>query len=102
MRALTALRESPRASSGTAMLWPTERRGLSEEPGFWNTICTARDRGSLAMSRPSNKITPSLGVVSPRIIRAIVDLPEPLSPARPNTSPFASLKLTSLTARTSP
>ena len=40
--------------------------------------------------------------VSPMIIRAIVDLPEPLSPASPKTSPFASEKLTSLTAFTSP
>ena len=31
-------------------------------------------------------------------MRAIVDLPEPLSPARPNTSPGSSRKLTSLTA----
>ena len=35
-------------------------------------------------------------------MRAIVDLPEPLSPARPKASPLDSLKLTSLTAFTSP
>ena len=32
----------------------------------------------------------------------MVDLPEPLSPARPKTSPLARVKLTSLTAFTSP
>ena len=60
---------SLRASSGTAIDWPIERRGLSEEPGFWNTICTAALRaravGSPAKSRPSNRIAPSLGSRQP-------------------------------------
>ena len=34
------------ASSGTAIDWPMVLRGLSDDPGFWNTICTWREMGA--------------------------------------------------------
>ena len=36
----------------------------------------------------------------PAIMRPRVDFPQPDSPTRPTTSPFATLRLTSVTART--
>ena len=39
------------------------------------------------MSFPSKKISPSVGSISLRIARAVVDFPHPLSPTSPRLSP---------------
>ena len=69
------------------MDWPTVRRGFNDEPGFWKTIWTrrpcAREPAAPDTLSPSILISPAVGVSSPMIIRAMVDLPDPLSPARP-------------------
>src|ERR1700674_5028354 len=56
------------------------------------------DKG--ARSEPSNHTSPAVGSISFSTERPIVLLPEPDSPTRPNTSPFAISELTSSTART--
>src|SRR5450759_3753415 len=56
------------------------------------------DKG--ARSEPSNHTSPAVGSISFSTERPIVLLPEPYSPTRPSTSPFAISKLTSSTART--
>jgi len=50
------------------------------------------------MGSPSNRISPSLGVMSPVIIFSVVDLPDPFGPRYPVTSPARARKLTSRTA----
>ena len=53
-----------------------------------------------ARSKPPNHTSPAVGSISFSTERPIVLLPEPDSPTRPSTSPFAISKLTSSTART--
>src|SRR5580692_6431801 len=48
----------------------------------------------LAWSRPSMRIVPALGAVTPPRIFIIVDLPAPFSPIRPSTSPRSTRRLT--------
>ena len=47
---------------------------------------------------PWTRTLPSLGSSTPAMILSIVDLPEPLVPTRPSTSPFFTLKETCLRA----
>src|SRR5579863_279483 len=51
-----------------------------------------------AIGSPRNRIWPALGSMSPVIIFRVVDLPEPLGPRYPVTSPARAMKLTSFTA----
>src|SRR5260221_3643495 len=55
-------------------------------------------RASPAIASPSNTISPPLGFCRPSSILARVDLPQPDSPTRPNTSPLARRSETPLTA----
>ena len=55
-----------------------------------------------AMSSPLKIILPSVGVLSCRIERPVVDFPQPDSPTSPSVSPRRMKKLTSSTAFTSP
>ena len=60
---------------------------------------------SASTSSPSSRICPSIAVFSGRrrrIAPAIVDLPQPDSPARPSTSPFSIWRSTPRTAGTPP
>ena len=63
-------------------------------------------RSSSSTSSPSKRISPPVmtagGRRTRRIAWAMVDLPQPDSPARPNTSPGDDRKETSLTARAGP
>src|SRR5690606_368822 len=54
------------------------------------------------MTRPSNTIRPLVGPYNPRMVRASVDFPQPLSPTTVTASPRASWKSTPSTARTWP
>src|ERR1700726_110886 len=91
-------------SSGRSKAAPTDRRGLSDEPTFWNTICACLRNGpsawdgNRATSAPSNSILPPLCRNSWSSRRPRVDLPQPLSPTRPNTSPGEIENETSFTA----
>ena len=49
---------------------------------------------------PSTSTVPEVGVSSPRIRRASVDLPQPDSPTMPSTLPAGTLNVTSSTAIT--
>ena len=53
-------------------------------------------RGAL----PKTEMTPELGCSRPRIILMVVDLPDPLGPSRPKTSPRRTSRSISLTAFT--
>ena len=55
-----------------------------------------------AMSLPSNRIAPEFGGSWPLIVLKQVVLPAPFGPIMARNSPGATLKLTSLTARTPP
>src|SRR5688572_3226998 len=51
---------------------------------------------------PSTAISPSVGGKLPAMILTMVDLPAPLSPIRPTTSPASTVKLSSVNARMAP
>ena len=51
---------------------------------------------------PSTAISPSVGGKLPAMILTMVDLPAPLSPMRPTTSPGPTVKLSSVRARMAP
>ena len=48
--------------------------------------------GSACTSWPQIRAVPAVGVMKPVIIRMVVDLPAPLGPRKPSTSPRATLK----------
>ena len=88
------------------MAKPRVMRGLSEAKGSWKMICM-RERirrissvERLCRSIPSKTTCPEVGSYKRKTRRPIVDLPEPLSPANPNTSPRRMVKLTPSTALT--
>ena len=64
-------------------------RGLSDEYGSWKIICISRRSGFNApvrrcvMSSPSKRIVPLVGSSSRMIRRAVVVLPQPVSPTMP-------------------
>ena len=49
-------------------------------------------------SAPQMRAVPALGGMKPASIRMVVDLPAPLGPRKPSTSPRATVKDTSSTA----
>jgi hypothetical protein len=50
------------------------------------------------MSWPQMRAVPAVGSMKPASMRMVVDLPAPLGPRKPTTSPLATEKLTSSTA----
>src|SRR5450756_830772 len=93
-------------TNGSPTMRLTVRRGLSEEYGSWNTICSlrlsARNAGlsSAVISAPSKKTLPEVGSIRRMTSLPVVDLPQPLSPTSPSTSRRRNSKLTPSTART--
>ena len=98
-----------------SMIWsPTRKTGFSEVIGSWKTKPTLAPRMSCSSrsvickrSRDPSMTWPprtSAGGVGRRPTSDIIvtDLPEPLSPTTPRSSPRARVKLTRLTACTSP
>ena len=86
-------------------------RGLSEVNGSWKIICISRRsaRSSAGRRRPISisappavrmKMSPAVGSIALRMQRAVVVLPQPLSPTRPSVSPSSMWKSTPSTART--
>src|SRR5579859_345234 len=104
---------TPLTSSGSPTISSSVMRELSDENGSWKIICISRlkgrreARGAAAMSTtepsPALKSTwPSVGSRARRTHRAVVVLPQPLSPTSDNVSPGRTKKLTSSTARMLP
>ena len=100
----------PCARIGSAIVAPIRARGSSDVVGSWNTICTSRRyerkprlEARPATSRPSRRIAPEATGTRRRRARAIVVLPDPLSPtsAKPY-GPAGSRNETPSTARTGP
>ena len=58
--------------------------------------------GSRSMSCPQTVTCPAEGEMKPAIMRMVVDLPAPLAPKNPSTSPGATVKVRSSTASLSP
>src|SRR5713101_9026108 len=103
----------PLATSGSATMSSSVRRGFSEENGSWKIICICR-RSGRSSRRPRaatsstcppsarKRICPSVGARARRMQREVVVLPQPLSPTRASVSPRSTWKETSSTARTWP
>ena len=109
------LRLSPSWIRAISAIWrPTVCTGLSAVSGSWKIIAispprTERIRDSSAVSRSSPfQNTPSASMIagglgiSPMMLIAVTDLPEPDSPTTANTSPRLMSKLTPSTACTVP
>src|SRR5580698_11553461 len=58
--------------------------------------------GAVSMSWPQTETCPAVGEMKPAIMRMVVDLPAPLAPRNPRTSPGATEKVRSFTASLSP
>src|SRR5712691_6022456 len=58
--------------------------------------------GCSSTSSPHTETVPELGGIKPVIMRMVVDLPAPLGPRNPRTSPLATSKETASTARFCP
>src|SRR5258706_254668 len=58
--------------------------------------------GFSCTSSPHTETLPALGGMKPVIMRMVVDLPAPLGPRNPNTSPLPTSKETPSTARFGP
>jgi hypothetical protein len=105
-RRAPASRCTPWISNGSDRIEPTVRRGFSDEYGSWKTIATSRRSRlsspprAVVMSWPAKAIEPDVGSSSRAISRAVVLLPQPLSPTSPNVSPGATEKLIPSTACT--
>src|SRR5438034_1099372 len=90
------------------MALPTVSRGSSDAYGSWKTICISWRSGCRFLrdiptsSVPLYFTDPADGTSSCSTQRATVDLPEPLSPTRPNVWPLGIEKLTLETACTTP
>ena len=96
-------REGALRASGKATMSLIRRRGLREANGSWNTGWISRARALRSRSNrrlPLTRTVPAVGLSSPRIMRASVDLPQPNSPTMPSTLPAGTLKVTSSTATT--
>ena len=100
-------------SSGSPTMSSRVFRGFNEENGSWKIICICRRSGrrrrlgrvatsTTSPPPPRKRISPEVGVIARRMQRAVVVLPQPLSPTRDSVSPGRRSKLTSSTARTWP
>src|SRR6202041_3971893 len=58
--------------------------------------------GAFSISCPHTETCPAEGDTKPAIMRMVVDLPAPLAPRKPRTSPGATENVRSLTASLSP
>ena len=94
----TAARCPRREGSASAMLAPTDIRGLRAPAGSWKTIWIGRRRPRVGAGRPSSRTCPEVTVSSPTAVRPRVDLPDPLSPTSPTTVPGGTVRLTWSTA----
>src|ERR1700689_5169362 len=54
--------------------------------------------GSFSISCPQTETCPAVGEMKPAIMRMVVDLPAPLAPKKPSTSPGATENVRSSTA----
>src|ERR1700678_3700977 len=81
--------------------------------GSWLTIARSWYTTSMPIERawstdlnvtslPSSRIRPLVGCWKPQMVFSRVDLPAPLSPSSPRTSPRPSRRLTSVSAVTAP
>ncbi len=76
-------------ANGSPMIEPTVLRGFSDEYGSWKIICTSRliafsaAPSERVMSLPSKPISPRVASSRRVISRAVVLLPQPVSPTMP-------------------
>src|SRR5438132_3297552 len=82
------------------------RRPESDASSTWSwntTLLTARAAiGSAATSNPPTRAVPLVGATVVVRMPIVVDLPAPLGPSKPNTSPGATSKVMPFTASTPP
>src|SRR6185436_4418861 len=88
------------------MIEPTVIRGFSDAYGSWKMICISFRRprserlSSVVTFLPWKETSPEVGSIRRRIVRPVVDLPQPDSPTRPSVSPGRMSNETSSTACT--
>src|SRR5262245_26474864 len=88
------------------MIEPTVIRGFSDAYGSWKMICICLRRArrerlsSVVTFLPSNHTSPEVGSIRRRMVRPVVDLPQPDSPTRPSVSPGCMVNEMSSTACT--
>ena len=72
--------------------------------GSWKTTLLAPRAASAwrATSKPARRAVPAVGATVVVSIPTVVDLPAPLGPSSPNTSPVATSKCSGFTAATPP
>ena len=72
--------------------------------GSWKTtlLASRAASGSRATSKPATRALPALGTIAVVSMPTVVDLPAPLGPSRPKTSPAATVKSMPFTASTPP
>src|SRR5688500_10337605 len=93
-------------TSASPMSDPTVIRGLSEAYGSWKMICISFRRArserlsSVVTFLFSNQTSPEVGSINRRMVRPVVDLPQPDSPTSPSVSPGMTSNDTSSTAWT--
>ena len=83
------------SSSGSARIWPTVMRGLSDAYGSWKIDLhlarakarAARVSSSAVTSSPSRPMRPAVGSIRRSTSRPTVDLPQPDSPTSASVSP---------------
>ena len=107
MRRISPTRRNPRRPAmGRPMKMLRQSGSCSARARSWKTVSTPRARAfctSRSWTRcPLNQISPRSGWWTPVMTLMSVDLPAPLSPSRPTTSPLASWKLTSCRTWTPP
>ena len=84
---------TPLLLEAPSMIFSREvRPGKTRRPsGTWampkRTICSGPNPAS---DRPSNKMSPDAGLVSPDMARKVVDFPAPLAPSSVTTSPAST------------
>ncbi len=104
---------TPLTSRGSPTMSSSVIREFSDENGSWKIICISRRSGrrlrlgtdAMSTTEPSaalNRTSPAVGSIARRTHRAVVVLPQPLSPTSDSVSPGRTKKLTSSTARICP
>src|SRR3954452_2154272 len=102
MPSSAASRSTPQSRAWSSRLRrPLRARSTT---GSWKTtLLTARAAsGCLATSNPASRALPPVGLTVLVSMPITVDLPAPLGPSRPNTSPAATSKSIPFTASTPP
>ncbi|OKI06796.1 hypothetical protein AMK13_15300 [Streptomyces sp. CB02056] len=91
----------PLVTARPSRWWRAERAGWTA-PASSSAPTSRSGWRSEAYGRPLTVARPAVGASRPRIIRRVVDLPEPFGPRKPVTRPGRTVKVSPSTARVPP